>query len=104
MSERPAILKTEPVAEQGEERSPLTDSNRRPPLLPSDYRFAADCHRLQPRGSIKMTCSETSSAQACYPRGVVHVDGARGGPDDDRSRIGCASKTNHVQDARPRVG
>src|SRR6266508_5425491 len=67
-------------------------------------RFAADCQPLQPRGSIKMTCSETSSAQACYPRGVVHVGGARGGPDDDRSRIGCASKADHVHDARPRVG
>src|SRR6266511_2966851 len=67
-------------------------------------RFAADCHLLQPRGSIKMTCSETSSAQACYARDVVDVDGARGGPDEDRRRTGCASKADHVQDARPGVG
>src|SRR2546430_16951179 len=67
-------------------------------------RFAVDCHRLQPRGSIKMTCSETPSAQACYARDVVDVDGARGGPDEDRSRVGCASEADHVQDARPGVG
>ena len=37
--------------------SPLTDSNRRPPPYHSAVsalsRFAADCRRLQPRGSIK---------------------------------------------------
>src|SRR6266700_5854672 len=63
--------------------------------------FATSCHRLQPRGSIKMTCSETPSAQAWYARGVVSIDGARGGLDGDRSGAGCASEADHVQDARP---
>src|SRR5215211_2190026 len=65
---------TEPPAEQEKTSSPLTDSNRRPPpyhfgvvatggnprqrislafAVFADSPFAADCHWLQPRGSIK---------------------------------------------------
>src|SRR6184192_3414738 len=68
---------TEPPAEQEETRSPLTDSNRRPPPYQTSratgrnprqrfwrlfaalapIRFATHCHRLQPRGSIRAPSS-----------------------------------------------
>jgi hypothetical protein len=77
---------TETAAKQGRNRSPLTDSNRRPPpyhgtsqatggnrsqrirlvsVASGPIRFATDCHWLRPRGSIKMKCGGTPSAQAC---------------------------------------
>jgi hypothetical protein len=70
-------------------KSPLTDSNRRPPpyhVLPSatgrnprqrfwlvlaasaPIRFATDCHRLQPRGSIKAP-SDVASSSYCALKG-----------------------------------
>src|SRR6266511_1816332 len=57
-----------------------------------------------PVNGKEMTCSETPSAQAWYARDVVSVDGARGGLDGDRSGVGCASKADHLQGARPRYG
>ena len=44
----PSTRATERRAKQEESGSPLTDSNRRPPPY-----HASDCHRLQPRGSIR---------------------------------------------------
>ena len=70
----PPVKTTEVPAKQAKSRSPLTDSNRRPPPyhalemamarnprqrlrlvlgVSARSRFATGCHRLQPRGSIK---------------------------------------------------
>src|SRR2546428_7613234 len=120
---------TEPPAEQDETRSPLTDSNRRPPpyrdatggsrsqrislvfAVSRAGRFAADCHRLQPRGSIKAPSAALrvsnllpSTRSAYHVRATDHRDeplpvrrswravGAEpigpGGPVDRRSQTG----------------
>jgi hypothetical protein len=78
---------------------PLTRSAGHPPTRPTRRTHpriptSSVTGFAHPTGSIKMTCSETSSAQACYARGVVAVDGARGGRREDRGRTGCASKSD----------